>query len=279
MFRYTILQFYDAEKGSPNFFKLFSEFESQIPSQLRKRFIPPNEMRCELPLKSKSPELEAAKKRAEELGLEKTHAYEAVYYTKKEQDSALFYMPQFPEPMELAGDSLREFGTEYQGACEHCHQFGKPVGDVLVDRKYLKKTSIGTFLSSYFGASYIVSEEVRALIEENSFTGVSFEQEVKDYKGRETGKFYALTVRNKLPPLSPEASVIQRNQNSCGHSYLYCESDLMYERVKLENACDFNITSEWFFYRGPYLVISNRVKQAFQENKIKVYWYVPVLLI
>ena len=201
------------------------------------------------------------------------------YYTKKELEAVPFFQLDVGFPLELEGTDPSDYGTKYTGGCPVCGLGKQLTSDVFVDRKFIRKYRIGQLQPDYF-----VSEEIRQLIEEAGLTGVSFEREVRDYKGRELPhRFYVMNIHHILPPLSPstwlEDTKKRQMVSSCGHGTIYLRSDLQYEREKLEGAMDFNLTAEILNNdQIPALVVSAKTRKVFREHKVGWALYTPVLL-
>lgn len=206
------------------------------------------------------------------------HIAQWIEYTKAEKENAEFYAMSIPEPLELEGTNAADYGTQYAGGCLNCGLGGKPVSDVLVDRKFIKKYNIGTLYPDIF-----VSESLKELILENHLTGVSFEHEVKDYKGREIPKYFVMNIHNVLPPMSDSAWLIKDKvydrYRECGHQVVYLRSDIQYEREKLNGSQDFNLTNEFVDnYRLRQIVVGAKVRSLFKKNKIYVGFFPVVIL-
>ena len=148
-----------------------------------------------------------------------------------------------------------------------------------MDRKFIRKHCMGRLRPEIF-----VSRELKDLIEENRFTGVSFPQKIMDFKGRDIPEYYIMDITHTLPPMSDSSWLWQtkypyRGYEVCGHQILYLRSDMQYEKEKLENACDFNLSCEYINnFREQKIIVSSRVRKIFKENKIKVNYF-PVALL
>lgn len=207
------------------------------------------------------------------------HLMSRTEYTRKELAAIPFFQLDVGFPLELEGTDPSDYGTKYTGGCPVCGLGRKLAGDVFVDRKFIRKYRIGELQPDYF-----VSEEIRRLIEEAGLTGVSFEREVRDYKGRELPhRFYVMNIHHTLPPLSTstwlEDTKKRHMVSSCGHGTIYLRSDLQYERKKLEGAMDFNLTAEILNNdQIPALVVSAKTRKVFREHKGGWARYTPVLL-
>lgn len=207
------------------------------------------------------------------------HIAQRVYHTRREIEQSAYFQLRISAPLELEGTDASDYGTQYIGGCPHCGLGKKPVGDVLVDRKFIKKYQMGSLFPEIF-----VSKEVKELIEANGFTGVSFPHRIKDFKGREMPEYYVMEISSILPPMSQSAWLRPTAYPSpayaeCGHQVLYFLSDAQYETEKMANACDFNLTCEYVNnFREQEIIISARVRKCFKENKLRV-GYFPVALL
>ncbi|MDD2401017.1 MAG: hypothetical protein PHD60_02180 [Clostridia bacterium] len=136
-----------------------------------------------------------------------------------------------------------------------------------------------------FGSLYpeiFVSEFVKELICSNDLSGTLFKHEVKDYKGREMSKYFCIEISNILPLMSSTAWLIQEDSHrykDCGDNVIYLRSDCQYERKKLANAQDFNLTYEYIDnFRERKIIVSEKVRKLFQSNKLYVA-FTPVAII
>lgn len=258
--------------------ELYKRFEDKIPKEFKK--YARIEYILQLPLYADSEELSEALSMAEENNYN-VKLFSHVYYTKAELEKCDFFqLSLMAAPLELEGTDAATYGTQYEGGCLICGNGIKRIGDILVDRKFVNKVKadIGTLKPDPY-----VSEKLRDIIISNGFTGVSFEDEVKDYKGREMPrKLYAMNVHNVLPPLSDTTWLVPSAFpcKKCGDdSTLYLRSDLQYEREKLDGANDFNLTCEYIDnWHEQYLVVSARVRKVFKENKMYCR-FIPVCLL
>lgn len=192
-------------------------------------------------------------------------------------DQAKFLQLRMPHPLELEGTSAKSYGTEYGHICPECGAKENVVGDVFVDRKFIKNKSFGTFDPEIY-----VSEAVREIFEANHLTGITFGPEVLDYKRRDMPRHYVMRINSILPAISPTtwtAPFSDMMEKKCRHNPISLKSDLQYEADKLEQAMDFNYTSEYFTRESLRLVvISAKVRRVLIQNKIKA-WYEPVLVL
>ena len=218
---------------------VFQKFQKFIPENFRvhARY----EGNLEIPLSCNSPEYFEFLCLLDSYNI-KPKTFLVSYYTKKELDNAKYFrlLPSFP--LELEGTSSADYGTKHKYSCEYkfCRMCGELVGNVYVDRKFMKNNKFGTLYPDLF-----VSEEIKNVIEESELTGVKFGSLVKDYKGREMKeKYYVMHITSILPPLSQSTWIEESSTCSFGHTTRYLRSDLMYEKDKLVNAQDFNLTCE-----------------------------------
>lgn len=232
-----------------------------------------------LPLIPDSPELKEVIELWNELGVSPT-LYSNVYYTKSEIEKAKYFRLVESAPLELEGTFASSYGTQYQGRCPHCHRGGTLVGNLLVDRKFVKNKKFGTLFPDWFA-----SEETKIIIEANQLTGVSFGDLVLDYKGREIDRLYSVHFDNVLPPLSKKTFLEPSDLPSklckeCGSQVVYLRSDLQYESEKLEGAKDFNVTAEKLDnYYMPCIVVSAKVRDVFKKGGIRPARFDPIALL
>ena len=199
-----------------------------------------------------------------------------VHYTKSELNKVDFFRLVPSAPLELEGKYSRNYGTKHRNQCENefCPMCGELIGDVFVDRKFMKKKKFGCLVPDLFA-----SEELKEAIEEAGLTGIEFGGLVKDYKGREMKeKYYVVNITSILPPLSDKTWIESVPSSKCEHVCRYLWSDLMYEREKLTQAKDFNLTCEhlnnWFTQE---VVASARAKKALSQFRL---WFCePVILL
>ena len=197
---------------------------------------------------------------------------ETTYYSKQEICNAEYYDMRFSCALEAAGTRASSYGTKYHSCCQECNIDGIPIGDILIDRKYVKKYSIASLKPDI-----IVSKQVKWLIESNNLTGVEFNHIVRDFKGRDIPEYYRLTINNYLDPVdnrtilsySPPAKVCQE----CGRVVPYLRSNLYYKKAAFDSASDFNLTYELFdnWYEHN-VVVSKKVKNIFTKYKVHA-WF------
>ena len=244
--------------------EVFQKFQKFIPENFKShaRY----EGNLEIPLSCDSPEQLELLCLLDSYNI-KPKTFLVSYYTKNELANTKYFrlLPSFP--LELEGTSSADYGTKHQDSCEDkfCRMCGELVGDVYVDRKFMKNKKFGTLYPDLF-----VSEEIKNVIEEAELTGVKFGGLVKDYKGREMkDKYYVMHITNILPPLSQSTWIEESSTCSFGHTTRYFRSDLMYEREKLANAQDFNLTCEHLnndFLQE--IVVSARVKKVLSKHRL-----------
>lgn len=227
-----------------------------------------------LALEPDSAELHHALQIVQESNLRPT-LYSDVHYTKKEMEQCPFFQLYLPDPLELEDTRVDEYGTKYEGKCDCCGLGGKLVGDVLIDRKFMRKYKMGVVVPEVY-----VSEELKDAIEASGLTGVSFDHEVKDFKGREMPRFCVMSFHSVLPPMSGSAWLRPFGfPRKCGHDTIYLRSDIQYEQEKLTDAMDFNLTAEYINnYRIPEIVISAKARKVLQANHVFCR-YIPVAII
>ena len=251
--------------GTDAFLKsIYEDFKKDIPKGFTNYQYKGGQLN--LPLPPDSPALEEVIEmlRSQKISVD---LFSEMHYTKKELDNLPFFQMCIAVPLELEGVHADYFGTRYEGRCPNCDFGGTPIGNILVDRKFVKKCKIG-----WLYPNIVVSREVRDFIESNELTGVSFGERVLDYKGREIPELYVMNVHHVLPPMSESTWLVKSGvarYQKCGHDVVYLRSDIQYEKEKLDGALDFNLTAEFVDnYRSPELVVSARAKKLFKEHRI-----------
>lgn len=209
------------------------------------------------------------------------HIDQWVKYTRSEIGKADYFQMWIHYPLELEGTDASDYGTQYEGGCPNptCRLGKRLIGDVLVDRKFMRRAGdIGSLLPDIY-----VSEKLKDLISSNHLSGVSFEHEVKDYKGRDMPKFYVMEVHHVLSPMASSAwlepDIGHKWYKDCGHNVVYLRSDLQYKREKLEGVLDFNLSAEYIDnYRLQEIVVSAKVRNLCLQHKINVRFF-PIAIL
>lgn len=257
--------------------ELYNHVKHDIPKEWAKKYEYSGRSQLNLPLEQNSPSYQYVMEMAQKHDLHPT-VFQIVNYTKLEIENSEYYEMRIPEPLELEGTDAANYGTQYADGCPYCGLGGRPISDVLVDRRFIKNYKIGTLFPDIY-----VSESLKELILESHLTGVSFEHEVKDYKGREMPKCSVMDIPNVLPPMSDSAWLIKDKDygryKECGHQVTYLRSDIKYEREKLDEAQDFNLTNEFVDnFRLRQIIVSARVRQLFKRNKVYAAFF-PVAML
>lgn len=258
--------------------EIYEHVKHDIPKVFKKSYEYLGRGQLNLPLPEDSTSYRYVMDLAEKCHLNPT-VFQTVHYTKTEEERAEYFEMRIHSPLQLEGTDAGDYGTQYSGGCPYCGLGGKPIGDVFVDRKFIKKYSIGTLYPDIF-----VTEPIKNLILENNLTGVSFECEVKDYKGREMPKNFVMNIHNVLPTMSDCAWLIKnphidKRYEKCGHQVVYHRSDAQYEREKLSAALDFNLSHEYVDnFRLQVIIVSARVRNLFKKNKIQAVFF-PVTIL
>lgn len=182
----------------------------------------------------------------------------------------------------------------YTRDCEVCRAPLEQIRDMWVDTRKMGKRD----LSLTYSFEVIFSARLAQRLQEAGFTGFTL-RPVWDYRKPYQGepKLYQLVVTNVLPPMASPPTEFEQEQRCevCGteskflkHTHFwgriqyYEETDIYYAREVLEQAADFNITSERFGVLSashPLVIISQRVYRWLRENKIKGWEARPVYLV
>ncbi len=203
-------------------------------------------------------------------------------YSKKELEQAeLFYM-EIVYPWELDGGTP-DFGTKYAKSCPNCNHGLIQKSDLIVNIDKLKKYDISTTQPEI-----VINERLRLLLEVNQITGYIL-RPVIDYKGRTEPIMYQLIINNTLPAMSNEIrfDIVKNDPHcspckTCGRNGIIRRSEAIYEREKLKNVCDFNLSTEFFginLYCRQDIIVSAELRKLFQTHKIKRVAFDPVGII
>ena len=251
--------------------ELYEEYKQYIPDELKEKLdyqYDKEKERIDIPIPRSTPEYARLKEQALANNLS-VFEYEHSEYSKQEMKDAEYFQMRVSDPLESEGTDARDYGTKYVNCCEACKIGGELYGDVLVDRKFVKKYGIASLRPDIF-----VSKEVKWLIEENALTGVSFKHMVLDYKGREIPKYYVMTFENVLNPMDAQTwfsfEPAAKSCSVCGKKIPYLKSNFYYKREDLKGIKDFNLTMEAynnFSERG--IVVSKKVKEIFSKAKVR----------
>ncbi|MGQ7887513.1 hypothetical protein [Paenibacillus sp. WC2504] len=212
-------------------------------------------------------------KMLEERNLEYTFA-EGRKYTKKEMDSSYFFHVNVPFPWEHEPlKNAAYYGTVYETLEVDCECQLQQISELRLDVKKMKKSHLITIYPQL-----IVTEHAKNIIIQNELTGCEF-LPANDYKERELGQVFEMRVINILPLLSERTRLEKVKLKHCSRCIAgaVLRSELIYEKADLKLVLDFNLTTERLnAYDARQLVVSKKVRDVFNENKIKVYGYEPV---
>ena len=199
-----------------------------------------------------------------------------VHYTHKELEQIEYFQLAEFAPLELEGTKAADYGTKYECGCPYCGVGQTRIGNVQVDRKFVKKYKFGNLRPELFA-----SEEIKQLVEREQLSGITFGSLLKDFKGREMPPLYSLQINSILPPVSQSTWLRKEGHClKCGQDTTCLWSDLQYEKEKLLDARDFNLTYEhldnWHLRT---IVVSAKVRRLFKAHKISVGQYKPVTIL
>jgi hypothetical protein len=182
----------------------------------------------------------------------------------------------------------------YARDCPSCRAHLEQVRDIWVDTRLMGQRD----LSLTYSFEIILSARLARMLQEAGFTGFTL-RPVWDYRKPYQGEpqLYQLVVTNVLPPMASPPTEFEQKQRCevCGtesrflkHTHFwgriqyYEETDIYYAREVLEQATDFNITSERFGVLSashPLVIISQRVYRWLKEQGIKGWSARPVYLV
>jgi hypothetical protein len=89
------------------------------------------------------------------------HIAQWVHYSSVELKQVKYFKLSIPSPLELEGTDASDYGTLYSDGCPFCGMGRKPIGDILVDRKFLRKYKIGCLHPEIFVSEDTFSDENR----------------------------------------------------------------------------------------------------------------------
>jgi hypothetical protein len=194
----------------------------------------------------------------------------------------------FPQP-EDDFDYLNE-SYDLSSGCLKCRQGRRQNRPFLL--KGMPKFGRNDIIALFWVYEFIITEKLRNLIEKENLTGADF-YPVRRYRKSAPRiplpGIYQLHVANDLPPMSPKTKFefvtdLPKNIESCGCNIAgknLPAAQMVYDRISLKNAKDFNRTSE-FIGGGAYptqkIIITNMVFQLFKKNKIRGVDFIPVLI-
>ncbi len=184
--------------------------------------------------------------------------------------------------------------TPYARDCPSCRAHLEQVRDIWVNTRLMGKRD----LSLTYSFEIILSARLARMLQEAGFTGFTL-RPVWDYRKPYQGepRLYHLVVTNILPPMASPPTEFEQAQRCevCGtesrflkHTHFWGriqyheETDIYYARRVLEQATDFNITSERFGVLSashPLVIISQRVHEWLKANGIKGWDARPVYLV
>jgi len=203
------------------------------------------------------------------------NVFRQMYLSKNEVENSLYFYITPLNPLSYDGRNEKYFGTILNGGCDICNVGKKSEGDILVDRKYIKNKKFVCLVPDF-----VVSKEVKEIIEANKLTGVSFDRKVKDYKGRDIGEFFVMDIHGIMPTFNESTFFhIEKYCPSCGYPLLLSRSDLRYNKDDLVDILDFNLTKEYFNNSHMHgLIISKKALDVLKKNKIR-FKSEPVILL
>ena len=266
----SAVSIYNSERNKKSIYQVYEQFKQFIPPELRDKKdyqYDENETRIIIPM----PRDTENYKLMVEICRQKAlffHEFEFTEYTRAEEKNAQYFQMFISCALESEGKSASDYGTKYTDCCNTCNVYGKLDGDVLVDRKFVKKYSIASLKPDIF-----VSKPVKWLIESSGLTGVKFEHMVKDFKGREIPEYYVMTFENRMPPMDSRTWFdykFARKCKDCGFEIPYLRSRCYYKESDFGNVKDFNLSQEIYNnFNEPAIIVSKRVKEVFKEAKIR----------
>ena len=199
-------------------------------------------------------------------------------YTKDEYKNARYFHCEVMYPWEHDPKNAEDYGTEYTriNTCPQCG-FGKvQSSDLIINIKKMGKNQFAQIIPEF-----IITENVRQIIEDNNLSGCDFKP-VRDFKGRTEPILYQLIINNILPRMDGDVRFEIWEAAYCpvcDTNGKFLRSEIVYKSQDLRGAQDFNLTSEYIGdanYLGRHLIVSAKVRDLLIKNKIKPIAYEPV---
>ncbi|RED54735.1 hypothetical protein [Cohnella lupini] len=203
--------------------------------------------------------------------------FEGREYTKKEMETAEYYQVFVPYPwLHDPEKKAKYYGTTYesQSICE--------CGETQTSELKLDSKKIGKWQFATIDPEFIVTDSAKDIMLNNDLSGVTFQQ-ARDFKYRESPPISQLIVLHILPPTNNNVKVVPYTwENKCPNCIQlgFLRSELIYEREKLKDAKDFNLTYEYFdAYVNRILIVSAKTRSVLTKHKIRVHGYEPISII
>lgn len=269
MFSISVIALYGREKTE----ELYQELKHKFPKELEGEFDESEKTgRRYFPFDRNSEEYQYIKQVAKENNIPIYNEYEKTVFTPEEEKNMQWFLMGVSYPLEAEGKHTVDYGTEYVDCCPKCKIGGKVKGDILIDRKFIRKQGIACVVPDI-----IVTPQVKWAFEQENLTGVSFKHNVSDWKGREMPDYYSMIIESILPPMDEKTwfrtDPPAKHCSECGRIVPYVRSNYYYKKKDFDNAKDFNYTYEFLNnWTKRSIIISKRVKDVLKKYKIRAGW-------
>lgn len=225
-----------------------------------------------------SPTYEEVKRWLEEHHYSYIDNSEAIYDKKEFEEAPLLLC--IGKEIDYWGE---EFGNEYRHVigCDEiprCYSVKEQVADLRLDTKVMRNLDFGQLLSQ----EVIISARFRKLLEDNGFSGIGFRPIIRYPQGDVSTDFYQVKVDKMMPPMSFEVQPQKMECTKCGLTSVILRLEQpMYNASVLADACDFNLTREYFGVAWPSreLVVTQRVRQLVKTHKLKGAYFLPIKVV
>lgn len=200
----------------------------------------------------------------------------------------------YPQPEE-SREEWQKASFDLTTACPICG-YG-----AIQDRPYLIKGEPKLGRNSLIGLNwtydFLVTDELKNLIEREELTGAEFWPLIRYKKGVPLRGYHQLYIRDELPSMSPNTQIVavslKQAHDGCpcpnGKIGRMLSADpvthvlvpMRYKRSALRNAKDFNLTKEWLSYgydATRWCIVSSRVYTLFVNQGIRGGAFEPVTI-
>lgn len=132
---------------------------------------------------------------------------------------------------------------------------------------------------------YIISQDLKKLIEKEGFTGCDFWPVINHETGKKLKNIYQMYITGRIPEMSDHTNIVNVpdvEQCSCGKKGYTIKGEIVYNKHSLKSISDFNKTKEWVGggeTTWQLLIVTSRVYNLFKKDYITGVRFEPVRVI
>jgi hypothetical protein len=190
----------------------------------------------------------------------------------------------YPQPEEGYEDET----YDSERACNICGRGAEQIRPFKLKRR--PGFGRNDIVAMFWTYEFMITENVKDLIEDAGLTGAEFWPILSSGRSGTQSPIddlHQLRFTNEMPPMSSSTGIetvkLPRMSTPCicgklGRN-LPLSSQIVYRRCNLDDACDFNRTSEWLgggFDTSQFKIVSNRVYELFSIHGIRGVDFRPV---